>query len=142
MTKKSSAAQQPVLELRVALTAEDYDRLVRFYSAGLGLEPSQFWSNEQGRSLVLDMGRAIFELFDEQQAATIDQIEAGSRVSGQVRLALQVPDLEAAMQRLLDHGAIQVHPPVVTPWGDYNVRLRDPEGMQITLFQASQHNES
>ena len=39
------------------------------------------------------------------------------------------------MQRLLAHGATLVHPPVVTPWGDYNVRLQDPDGLQITLFQ-------
>jgi len=25
--------------------------------------------------------------------------------------------------------------PIMTPWGDYNVRLQDPDGMQITLFQ-------
>jgi hypothetical protein len=27
--------------------------------------------------------------------------------------------------------------PVVTPWGDHNVRLQDPDGMQITLFQVA-----
>ena len=67
---------------------------------------------------------------------TIDQIEAGRRVSGQIRFALQVPDLQAAMERLLAHGAVLVHPPVITPWGDHNVRLQDPDGMQITLFEA------
>ena len=30
----------PVLELRVALTTEMYDRMVSFYREGLGLEPS------------------------------------------------------------------------------------------------------
>jgi hypothetical protein len=39
------------------------------------------------------------------------------------------------MERLLAHGAICVHPSVVTPWGDINVRMQDPDGMQITLFQ-------
>jgi methylmalonyl-CoA/ethylmalonyl-CoA epimerase len=63
-------------------------------------------------------------------------LEAGRRLSGQVRFALQVPDLTAAMERLLSNGAILVHPPVLTPWGDYNVRLQDPEGMQVTLFQV------
>ena len=77
-------------------------------------------------------------MFDEKQANTVDQIEAGQRVSGQVRLAFQVPDLEAAMERLLAHGAILVHQPVVTPWGDINVRFQDPDGLQITLFQKSQ----
>jgi catechol 2,3-dioxygenase-like lactoylglutathione lyase family enzyme len=123
------------MELRVALTTSDYDRLVRFYCDGLGLEPAQLWNNGQGRAMILDMGRATLEIFDEAQAETVDQIEAGRRVSGPVRFALQVPDLDAALERLLAHGATLVHPPVVTPWGDRNARLQDPDGMQITLFQ-------
>ena len=126
----------PITELRVALTTGDYDRLVKFYCAGLGLEPAQIWNNGQGRALILDMGRATLEIFDEAQAEMIDQLEAGQRLSGPIRFALQVPDLKAAMERLLDHGATLVHPPVLTPWGDYNVRLQGPDGMQITLFQA------
>ena len=130
-------SDRPVLELRVALTAREYERLVRFYCDGLGLETTQVWPSEQGRAVILDMGRATLEVFDEQQAATIDQLEAGQRISGQVRFALQVPDLNAALERLLSNGAILVHPPVATPWGDHNVRLQDPEGMQVTLFQVS-----
>jgi predicted enzyme related to lactoylglutathione lyase len=126
----------PVLELRVALTTSDYERLTKFYCDGLGIDPAAIWNNGQGRALVLDMGKATLELFDEAQAETIDQIEAEQRISGQIRLALQVPDLNAAMERLVAHGATLVHPPVITPWGDYNVRLQDPDGMQITLFQA------
>ena len=129
------APNSQITELRVALTSNEYERLIEFYVTGLGLEPAQIWNNEQGRALILDMGNATLELFDEAQAQTIDQIEAGKRISGQVRFALQVPDLKAAMERLLAHGAILVHPPVVTPWGDYNVRMQDPDGMQITLFQ-------
>lgn len=126
----------PVFELRVALTASDYERSMKFYCDGLGLEPSALWSNGGGRALILDMGKATLELFDEIQAATIDQIEAEQRISGQIRFALQVPDVKAAMERLLEHGATLVHPPILTPWGDYNVRLQDPDGMQITLFQV------
>ena len=128
-------SNQPILEMRVAFTTSDYDRLVKFYCAGLGIEPEAIWNNGGGQALVLGMGSATFEIFDEVQAETIDQIEAGSRVSGQIRLALQVPDVKAAMERLLAHGATLVHPPVITPWGDTNVRLQDPDGMQITLFQ-------
>ena len=131
----------PVFELRVALTTSDYERLTRFYCEGLGIEPAVIWNNEEGKALVLDMGKATLELFDEAQAEIIDQIEAGERVSGQIRFALQVPDLKAAMERLIAHGAILVHEPVITPWGDYNVRLQDPDGMQITLFQAPRSDE-
>ncbi len=127
----------PILELRVALTASDYERSVKFYCDGLGIEPAAIWNNGQGQALILNMGSATLEVFDEAQAQTIDEIEAGKRISGQIRFALQVPDLKTAMERLLAHGATLVHPPIITPWGDYNVRLQDPDGMQITLFQAS-----
>lgn len=133
--------ETPILELRVALTTSEYERLVKFYCDGLGLEPAAIWNNGGGRALILDMGKATLELFDERQAEVIDQLEAGRRVSGQVRFALQVPDLNAAMERLLAHGATLVHEPVLTPWGDTNVRLQDPDGMQITLFQASSQME-
>lgn len=125
----------PILELRVALTTSDYERLVKFYCEGLGLEAAAIWNNDGGRALMLEMGQATLELFDERQAEVIDRLEAGKRISGPIRFALQVPDLKSALERLLANGATLVHPPVVTPWGDTNVRLQDPDGMQITLFQ-------
>ena len=136
-----SRQNDPVLELRVALTTTDYERLVKFYSDGLGLEPAAIWNNDGGHAVILDMGRATLELFDETQAQAIDQIEAGHRISGQIRFALRVPDLDAAIERLLAHGATLVHPPIMTPWGDYNVRLQDPDGLQVSLFQVMDHGE-
>ncbi len=127
-----------VIELRVALTTGDFERLASFYRVGLGLEPAQVWPEDQGRALVLDLGRAILEVFDEKQAQTVDQLEVGRRVSGPVRFALQVPDLDAATERLLAHGATMVATPVDTPWGDRTVRFLDPDGMQITLYQAGE----
>jgi predicted enzyme related to lactoylglutathione lyase len=123
--------------LRVAVTSQDYERLVKFYCLGLGIEPAAVWNNDGGKAMMLEMGRATLEIFDARQAEVIDGLEVGKRVSGQIRFALQVPDLKAAMERMLANGAILVHEPVMTPWGDFNVRLQDPDGMQITLFQAS-----
>lgn len=136
-----STTNDPILELRVALTTSEYDRLVKFYCDGLGLEPTAIWNNDGGRALILDLGKATLELFDERQAQVIDQLEAGKRLSGRIRFALQVPDLSTALERSLAHGAALVHEPVMTPWGDYNVRLQDPDGMQVTLFQASNPKE-
>jgi catechol 2,3-dioxygenase-like lactoylglutathione lyase family enzyme len=126
----------PVLELRVALTAEDYDQIVALYTEGLGLEPAAIWTTEHSRAMLLEMGRATLEIFDEGHAAEVDRIEVGKRVSGYIRLALQVPDVDAAAKRLVAKGAVLVHEAVTTPWGDTNIRLRAPDGLQITLFQA------
>jgi catechol 2,3-dioxygenase-like lactoylglutathione lyase family enzyme len=136
-----SNSNHPIIELRVALTTSDYERLVKFYCEGLGIEPAAIWNNDGGKALILDMGKATLELFDERQAEVIDELEAGRRISGQIRFALQVPDLKSAMERLLTNGATLIHEPVLTPWGDYNVRLQDPDGLQITLFQAAEQAE-
>lgn len=131
MTKPTS----PILELRIAVTTRDYERLVKFYRDGLGLEPAADWSTETTHALMFEMGRGTLEIFDEGQAESVDLLETERRTSGSIRFALQVPDLEAALARLVAKGYTVVHPPVMTPWKDYNVRVQDPDGMQVTLFQ-------
>jgi len=123
-----------VPELRVALTVEDFDKALRFYRDALGLEQTADWSSDDGRVVLLEAGRATLELMDERQAALIDQVEAGKRVSGAVRLAVEVPNSEETARRLVAAGAAEVAPPVTTPWGDRNARVRAPDGMQLTLF--------
>jgi methylmalonyl-CoA/ethylmalonyl-CoA epimerase len=125
-----------VTELRVSLTVDDFDRAVAFYRDALGLAQVADWTSERGRVILLDAGRATLELFDQGQAEMVDEIEVGRRVSGTVRLALGVPDSDAAAGRLTAAGGEQVAPPVTTPWGDRNARVRAPDGMQLTLFSA------
>lgn len=121
----------------MVVTVPDFDEAVAFYREGLGLEQLADWSGEDGRVILLDAGRATLELFDERQAESIDRIEAGRRVSGPVRLAIEVDDLDAAAQRLLAAGAKAVAAPVVPPWGGRNARLRAPDGIQLTLFSEA-----
>ena len=121
-------------EFRVVLTAADFEAAVAFYRDALGLEQVADWSDDQGRAILLSAGRATLELFDEAQAAKVDSIEAGRRVSGSVRLAVEVADSEGAAQRLVEAGAEAVAPAVLTPWGDRNARVLAPDGMQLTLF--------
>ena len=123
-----------VTELRVALTVQDFEGALAFYRDALGLTQIADWSTDDGRVVVLEAGRATLELFDEAQAEMVDLIEAGRRVSGTVRLALEVADSEATARRLVAAGAEAVAPPVTTPWGDRNARIRAPDGMQLTLF--------
>jgi len=123
-----------VTELRVTLTVRDFDQAMAFYRDALGLPQIADWSSDKGRVVVLEAGRATLELFDEAQAEAVDLIEAGRRVSGAVRLALEVGDSTASAERLVAAGAEAEAPPVTTPWGDRNARVRAPDGMQLTLF--------
>lgn len=74
----------PILEMRAALTTGDCERLVKFYCDGLGLEPAQLWKNGQGQALILNMGNATLEIFDETQAQAADPIETEQHTSSQV----------------------------------------------------------
>jgi methylmalonyl-CoA/ethylmalonyl-CoA epimerase len=125
------------VNLRVVLTVADFDEAVAFYRDALGLEQLADWSGEDGRVILLDAGQATLELFDEQQAESVDRIEAGHRVSETVRLALEVDDLDGTAQRLVAAGGTEEAEPVVPPWGGRNARLRAPDGMQLTLFNES-----
>lgn len=120
-------------ELRVALTVQDFEGGLRLFRDGLGLQVLQEWNNPAGRGVLLQVDKATLELFDEGQAEMVDQIEAGERVSGVVRLALQVDSLGEAA-RLFEQVGAKLKPPVLTPWNDHNQRLETPEGLQITLF--------
>jgi lactoylglutathione lyase len=125
----------PVGELRLVLTVEDFETALSFYRDTLGLEPLHAWeAEEDGRVAILAAGKATLELVDEGQARAIDLIEVGRRVAGPVRVALAVQDSGATAERLVEAGAELLGGPVETPWKDLNVRLRAPDGMQLTLF--------
>jgi methylmalonyl-CoA/ethylmalonyl-CoA epimerase len=125
------------MELRVVLTVPELDEALAFYRDALGLEQLADWTGEDGRVILLDAGRATIELFDERQAESVDRIEAGRRLSGPVRLAVEVSDLDATTQTLVAAGGTAMAPPVVPPWGGRNSRLRTPDGLQLTLFSDS-----
>lgn len=125
-----------IIEFRVALTVEDFDRLTTFYRDGLGLDPGEIWT-ENGRGQIFSAGRATLEVLDPVHAATVDQLEVGAQVSGQVRFAFEVPDVAVALERALNYGATLVHEPVLTPWNHLNARIQSPDGLQITLFQVT-----
>jgi len=127
-----------VRELRVALTVDDLDGAAALYEDGLGLSLVEEWEDAEGRGILLSGGPATIELLDRPHAELVDRIEAGERVSGPVRLAFEVPDVETSAASLREKGAVAVGGPVRTPWGDFNWRLRTPEGLQLTLFETSE----
>jgi lactoylglutathione lyase len=123
-----------VEELRLVLTVSDFEAAVAIYRDALGLAQLENWSDGDAQIVLLDGGRATLELVNEEQAKMIDRVEVGTRVSGPVRIAFKVADSEATAERLAHAGAEQVADLVTTPWNDRNLRMRDTDGMQLTLF--------
>ena len=127
-------AEPPVRELRLVVTADDYDEALRFYRDVLGLPERGAFTSPGGRVTILDAGRATLELTDPKHAEFIDDVEVGRRVAGHVRVAFQVADSTATTARLAAAGAEVLAEPTRTPWNSLNSRLEAPGALQLTLF--------
>jgi catechol 2,3-dioxygenase-like lactoylglutathione lyase family enzyme len=125
----------PVLELRLVVTADDYEAALAFYRDVLGMAELGAFSSDGGHVSILDAGRATLELADRPHARYVDDVEVGRRVAGPVRVALQVPNAAEATARAVAGGATLVAEPVETPWRSLNARLDAPADIHLTLFQ-------
>lgn len=124
-----------VRQLRLVVTAPDYDEALQFYRDVLGMRQEAAFAAAGGRVTILDAGRATLEITDPRHAEYIDEVEVGRRVAGHIRVALEVDDSTVMTDRLTDAGATLVAPPTRTPWNSLNARLEGPAGLQLTLFE-------
>ena len=124
-----------VRELRLVVTAPDYDDALRFYRDVVGLRELAVFASPGGRVTLLEAGRATLEITDPVNADFIDEVEVGKRVAGPMRVAFRVEDAVAATAAVAAAGATVVAEPVRTPWNSLNARLEAPAGLQLTLFQ-------
>jgi len=131
-----------VRQLRLVVTAENYDDAVRFYRDVLGMGELAVWSSpDGGRVILLDAGRATLEITDPANAAFIDEVEVGRRVAGHVRVAFEVDDSRAVTEAAVDGGAELIAEPTETPWRSLNARLQAPGNLQLTLFEELDKSE-
>ncbi|MEQ4302297.1 VOC family protein [Plantactinospora sp. B6F1] len=124
----------PVRQLRLVVTADDYDQALRFYRDVLGLPERAAFSSPDGRVAILEAGRATLEITDPGHAEYIDEVEVGRRVAGHIRVALEVDDAPAVTATLARSGATVIAEPTRTPWNSLNSRLAAPGHLQLTLF--------
>ncbi len=124
-----------VLEMRLVVTASDYEEALAFYRDVVGLPQLAAFDDGAGHVTILDAGRATLELSDVPHAEHIDTVEVGRRVAGHIRVAFEVADAAASTERLVAGGATLIAPPTRTPWRSLNSRLDGPGGLQLTLFE-------
>jgi lactoylglutathione lyase len=125
----------PVRQLRLVVTAADYDEAVHFYRDVLGLAERDAVAAPNGRVMILDAGQATLEIAEPSTAEYIDEVEVGRRVAGHIRVAFEVDDASATTAALAEAGGEVLAEPRHTPFRSTNARLNGPAGLQLTLFQ-------
>ena len=129
------SGSSPVRQLRLVVTADDYDAALRFYRDVLGMPEQAAFSSPDGRVAILEAGVATLELADAGHADYVDEVEVGRRVAGHIRVAFEVDDAAAATARVVEAGAELIAEPTRTPWDSLNSRLEAPANLQLTLFE-------
>ena len=124
-----------VKEMRLVVTAPDYEAALAFYRDVLGMREIGVFDSPGGHVTILDAGRATLELGDPGHVAYVDEVEVGRRVAGHIRVAFQVADAERSTGAAVSAGAELLAPPTETPWRSLNSRLEGPAGLQLTLFE-------
>jgi lactoylglutathione lyase len=126
--------QKQVQELRLVVTADDYEEALHFYRDILGLNEQAAFVSEGGHVTILEAGKATLELADSRHAEFIDEVEVGRRVAGHIRVAFRVDNSAEVTKTLESAGARVLAEPRKTPWNSLNARLEAPAGLQLTLF--------
>jgi catechol 2,3-dioxygenase-like lactoylglutathione lyase family enzyme len=126
--------ERQVTELRLVVTATDYEAAVHFFRDVLGLSEQESYQANGGHVVILDAGRATLEINDPSYAEYIDDVEVGHRVESHIRIAFEVPDARATTRELMGADARLIAEPTVTPWETLNSRLEGPEGLALTVF--------
>lgn len=115
---------------RPVLCVDDVPRSLAYYVDVLGFRLGLAWSDAEQRFLSpgepLPATFAIIGLGDVQlMLAQQAQGAAGMWIHLDVDSAVQ---LDALQRRWSERGAHIVEPPVLRPWGMYEMRVRDPDG--------------
>ena len=125
--------ESPVRELRLALTVERYDEAIAFYRDVLGLPVTEV------------LGRARRQRRGARRGTGnpgAARRPGGAGRPGRGRVPGRRPGPGRARGRRLGRDGPPARrrrrealaDPVVTPWSHRNVRVRAPDGMQLTLF--------
>lgn len=115
-----------VLASRVLLCPTDPARSRHFYGEVLGLPVFREFGPLSDPGIVYFAGGGFIEVSGRS---------AQRPVPG-MRLWLQVRDLAAEHERLVEAGATVTRPPQLEPWGLLEMWLEDPDGIAIVLVEV------
>jgi catechol 2,3-dioxygenase-like lactoylglutathione lyase family enzyme len=109
----------------VALATARYEAACAFYGRTLGCPVVDGWDRPGARATVFDLGGMRLEVLD----ATREKAMALGDPKERVHLVYEVPDVDAVRKR-----CGEAPEPQDTSWGARLLRLRDPDGIPVTVL--------
>ncbi|NSW53976.1 MAG: VOC family protein [Anaerolineae bacterium] len=116
---------------RMMLVAKDYAASIAFYRDALGLAVDHDWYyGPKDCGTVFTAGAGLVEIL-----GALPGMEYA--VPQGAWLAMEVDDVDAAYQALLQKSVNILEAPTTYPWGHRIMKLTDPDGLLIWLFSPA-----
>ena len=115
--------------LKLRLETHLLDESVVFYREYLGMTVLESWRRVGNIGAILGVGASLQgEAFLELVYTEAPKIYEG------ISLQFRVEDLAASMERLA--GRVELEGPKARPWGSTYLYLKDPNGIQVILYEG------
>jgi catechol 2,3-dioxygenase-like lactoylglutathione lyase family enzyme len=115
-----------VLTSRTLLRPANFERSFRFYTETLDLHVYREWGSGSTRGVVFFLGGGFLELSGTSDAPSSEKIS----------LWMQVRDVDAVGHELDEAGVAIVEPPIDKPWGLREMRVQDPDGVELIIVEV------
>ena len=117
-------------QFRFVFRPRDYEASVAFYRVGLGLSVDHEWDYGGGdRGIVFYAGSAMIELLGMPPGDPYVQPQG-------VDMLIQVDSAERWFEIARERNLPVAQEPTTFPWGHRIVRLMDPDGIVVSLFEV------
>lgn len=116
-----------ILASRFLLHPTDLDRSQRFYEETIGLAIYREWGSGDSRGVAFFLG-----------GGGVLEVSGGSPhpPSEATQLVLQVRDLNATRDFLVERGVLPEAQPELKPWGLLEMTARDPDGLALIFVEV------
>jgi catechol 2,3-dioxygenase-like lactoylglutathione lyase family enzyme len=119
-----------ILGSRILLCPAQIDRSHRFYRDTLGLAIYREFGGDDAPGIVFFMGNGLLEVSGR----------ATDSPGNAIALWMQVRDIVAEHQRLLDAGVTILREPQREMWGLVEMWIADPDGVRIVLVEIPEEH--
>jgi len=124
-----------VLSVRVVRHTRKYDKMMRFYRDVLEMRSISSWKRKDSTGALLSPGKAMGQMVIEILDSKAHRAPRG-RPNG-VDLNLEVRNVDQWHDRLRKKGISVVDALEDKPWGHRAFTVEDPDGLRVTIFQAT-----
>jgi predicted enzyme related to lactoylglutathione lyase len=117
-------------QFRFVFRPKDFEASAAFYRAGLALPVDHEWDYGGGdRGIVFFAASGMIELLGLAPGSEYVKPQG-------VDMLIQVDDADRWLKYAQERGLVVLLEPTTFPWGHRVIRLRDPDGVTVSLFSV------